>query len=174
MSPGEEYETYLLEAFSLDTSETKIGAHYSTVADPLKGLGGGGRPLLIFRPNGGPKVRKLFFWSPSPPPVISGSGWPPPSPYLKVWIRHCSKRSPFTIFRTKESPVNSVELLKFCYCIWPMDLILTKWRPRLTLTLVEENFTCKYHHIVLPCLPVYFLRLNSQRPRDTSVRRWNA
>ena len=69
MSPGEEYETYLLEAFSLDTSETKIGAHYSTVADPLKGLGkGGGRPLLIFRPNGGPKVRKLFFWSPTPPP----------------------------------------------------------------------------------------------------------
>ena len=50
MSLGEEYETYLLGAFSLDTSETKIGARYSTVADPVEGLGGA-RPLLIFRPN---------------------------------------------------------------------------------------------------------------------------
>ena len=51
MSLGEEYETYLLGAFSLDTSETKIAARYSTVADPVEGLGGGVRPLLIFRPN---------------------------------------------------------------------------------------------------------------------------
>ena len=42
MSLGEEYETYLLGAFSLDTSETKIAARYSTVADPVEGLGGGG------------------------------------------------------------------------------------------------------------------------------------
>ena len=50
MSPGEEYETYLLRVVSLDTSETKIAARYSTVADPVEVLGGA-RPLLIFRPN---------------------------------------------------------------------------------------------------------------------------
>ena len=50
MSPGEEYETYLLRVVSLDTSETKIAARYSTVADPVEVLWGA-RPLLIFRPN---------------------------------------------------------------------------------------------------------------------------
>ena len=25
-----------------------------------------------------------------PPPLISGSGWPPPLPYLKAWIHHCN------------------------------------------------------------------------------------
>ena len=40
VSPGEEYETYLLRVFSLDTSETKIAASYSTVADPVEGPGG--------------------------------------------------------------------------------------------------------------------------------------
>ena len=165
MSPGEEYETYLLRVSSLDTSETQIAARYSTVADPLEGLGG---PVPSLFPDQ-TEVRRFennFFQG--------LDDRPPPLPYLKVWIGHCCKRSPFTIFRTKESTVNSVELLKFCYCIWQMDLALTKWRPRLTLTLAEENFTCKYHHIVLPCLPVYFFRLNSQRPRDTLVRRWNA
>ena len=63
-----------------------------TLADPAgEGPGGVGTPLLIFRPNWGPKGRKKFFWD--RPPLILGSGWPspPPSPhpYLKVWIRHC-------------------------------------------------------------------------------------
>ena len=35
-------------------------------------------PPLIFRENRGPKGRKNDFWRP-----------PPPSPYLKVWTRHC-------------------------------------------------------------------------------------
>ena len=37
-----------------------------------------GLPPLIFRENRGPKGRKNDFWRP-----------PPPSPYLKVWTRHC-------------------------------------------------------------------------------------
>ena len=108
MSPGEEYETHLLGVFSLDTSETKIGARYSTVVDPVKGLGGGGAgpTLFLLWPDGS----KIIFLvsAPPPPPLCQGLDdrpSPPPSPYLKVWIGHCCKRSPFTIFRTKESPV---------------------------------------------------------------------
>ena len=46
--------------------------------------------LLIFKPNWGPRGREKRFFR--PPPLISGSGLPPPPrspPYLKVWIRHC-------------------------------------------------------------------------------------
>ena len=49
-------------------------------------------PLLFLdQTEAAPKGRKKIFWRP-PFPLISGSGWPgapPPSPYLKVWIRHC-------------------------------------------------------------------------------------
>ena len=46
----------------------------TAVADPGKG------PVspLTFGPNWGPKARKCFFSR--PPPLISGSGWPPPPP----------------------------------------------------------------------------------------------
>ena len=75
MSPGEEYEIYLLEAFSLDTSETKIGAHYSTVADPLKGLGGGGGvPSLFLDQTEARRFENYFF------------GVRPPPGYLRVWM----------------------------------------------------------------------------------------
>ena len=49
------------------------------------GSGGGPPhpPPLMFRPNWGPKGRKNVFWRPGTP-LISGSGWPPPRPYLKV------------------------------------------------------------------------------------------
>ena len=68
--------------------------HQQTVADPGKGPGG---PPFTFRPNWGPKGRKKFFggdraprflrvWINAPPPPQ-----PPPSPYLKVWIRHCQR-----------------------------------------------------------------------------------
>ena len=48
-------------------------------------------PPLIFWPNWEPKGRKKHFLRPGPIPLIAGSGWPPrpPSPYLKVCIRHC-------------------------------------------------------------------------------------
>ena len=41
----------------------------------IQGRGLGARPLLIFRPNWGPKGRKKLFWTPPPlPPLISRSG----------------------------------------------------------------------------------------------------
>ena len=51
--------------------------------------GSGGPAPLIFRPKWGPKGGKKVFGD-CPPPLISGSGWPPHPlpPYLKVWIRH--------------------------------------------------------------------------------------
>ena len=51
------------------------------------GSRGGGGP--IFRPNWGPKGRKVLETAdalPPPPTLFKGSGWLPPS-YLKVWIR---------------------------------------------------------------------------------------
>ena len=50
----------------------------------------GARPPS-FRSKWGPKARKKFFLR--PPPLISGSGWLRPPPYLKVWICHCCKFS---------------------------------------------------------------------------------
>ena len=59
------------------------------MADPKKGPGGLGRPLVLDQSEAR-RATKTFFWRPAPPP-------PPPSknlddldpPYLKVWIRHC-------------------------------------------------------------------------------------
>ena len=52
-------------------------------SDEPRGRGLGACPLLIFRQNWG---RKHYFLRPSP--LISRSGWPPPHPHPKVWIRH--------------------------------------------------------------------------------------
>ena len=53
-----------------------------TVANP--GEGSGGPSPLIFRPNWGPKGKKIF-WRP-PPPIISGFGWPgTPLPTPLIW-----------------------------------------------------------------------------------------
>ena len=70
MSLGEEYETYLLRVFSLDTSETKIAARYSTVADPVEGLGGP-VPSLFLDQTEARGFENNFFGVHSP---ISGSG----------------------------------------------------------------------------------------------------
>ena len=54
------------------------------------GEGPGGPGPLIIRSKWGPKGRKTCFFEANPP-IISGSGWPPPPPatsYLKVLIRH--------------------------------------------------------------------------------------
>lgn len=48
---------------------------YSAVADPEE-RPRGPAPLIV-RVNWGPKAQKNFFET--PPPLISGSGWPPPS-----------------------------------------------------------------------------------------------
>ena len=46
-------------------------------------------PRLFLDPTEAQKAEKKFFenWV----PLISGCGWQPtaPTPYLKVWIRHC-------------------------------------------------------------------------------------
>ena len=59
------------------------------VADRGEGSGGGGGwgGGLIFKTNWGLEGRKKFFWDRLPPLLISGSGWPGPLHYLKVWIR---------------------------------------------------------------------------------------
>ena len=74
MSPGEEYETYLLGVFSLDTSETKIAARYSTVADPVEGLGGGPVPSLFLDQTEARRFENYFKLESAPPP------------YLRVWM----------------------------------------------------------------------------------------
>ena len=52
-----------------------IGEPYCAVADPEE-RPRGPAPLIV-RVNWGPKGQKNFFET--PPPLISGSGWPPPS-----------------------------------------------------------------------------------------------
>ena len=47
-----------------------------------EGWGGGGEAK-------GEKLRSPLIFRPKGSPLISGSGWPPLPPNLKVWIRHC-------------------------------------------------------------------------------------
>ena len=55
------------------------------MADPGEGLGPRPPPLIL-DPNEAQRAEKIFFEP--PPPLISGSGWPP-LPHLKVSIRYC-------------------------------------------------------------------------------------
>ena len=55
------------------------------VADLGEGLGRG----LIFRPNWGPRGRKIFWGGPSLSKGLEITRLPAPL-YLKVWIRHCN------------------------------------------------------------------------------------
>ena len=76
-----------MQLSATDISMLLSATGYNTVADP-----GGPAPPLIFRPNWGQRGWKKCFWRLSPP-LISGSGWPPPPlppPYLKAWIHHCN------------------------------------------------------------------------------------
>ena len=50
----------------------------------------GGRPSLILDQTEARRAEKVF-WVRLPPHLFSGSGWPPRSPHLKVWTRHCTK-----------------------------------------------------------------------------------
>ena len=77
MSPGEEYETYLLGVFSLDTSETKIAARYSTVADPVYGPGGP-VPSLLLDQTEALRFENNFFGD-CPPPLSQSLDDRPPS-----------------------------------------------------------------------------------------------
>ena len=77
----------------------------------LQGRGPGVPPALFLDQNEARRAGKNFFET--GPPLFSRSGWPashpppPPSPYLKVWICHCSQCSHF-------SPTPS--LSPFCAC----------------------------------------------------------
>ena len=68
---------------------------YIVIQWRIQGRSPGGATPLIFRPNWGPKGRKLFFFLETEPPLIYVSGWPTPPPppplplHLKVGIRHC-------------------------------------------------------------------------------------
>ena len=119
MSPGEEYETYLLGVFSLDTSETKIAARYSTVADPVEGLGGGPVPSLFLDQTEARRFENYFKLE-SAPPLSQGLDdrpCPPPPPLISR--SGSGTVASIRLLRSfgQESTVNSVELLKFCYCI---------------------------------------------------------
>ena len=87
MSPGDEYETYLLRVFSLDTSETKIAAFYSTVADPVEGLRGPVPSLFLDETEARRFENNFFGVRLPPPPYLRVWMTVPPFPYLKVWIR---------------------------------------------------------------------------------------
>ena len=67
-------------------------------------------PLLIFRPNWGPKGWKKFFWRLPPPPLSKGLDDRAP-PYLKVWIGTdvCFN---VTLFSLLHGGPNVVELFK--------------------------------------------------------------
>ena len=55
---------------------------FDSAADPGEGL----PPALIFGPKWRPKGRKKIFGDRPPPPLISGSGWPPsPHPLSLIW-----------------------------------------------------------------------------------------
>ena len=113
MSPGDEYETYLLRVFSLDTSETKIAAFYSTVADPVEGLRGP-VPSVFLDETEARRFENNFFGVRLPPPLSQGLDDRPPLP-LSQGLDPAS----VLLLRSfgQESTVNSTELLKFCYCI---------------------------------------------------------
>ena len=71
----------------------KSTAHVVPALIRVCGLSGGSRggargpsPPLFLDQNEAQRAEKNFFWGRGPP-LISGSGWPPP-PYLKTWIRH--------------------------------------------------------------------------------------
>ena len=68
----------LVSCFKMMLTMTDVvcGVHFKAVVD--RGEGPGVPPHLIFRPKWGPKGPKNFFLRLSSP-----------SPYLKVWIRHC-------------------------------------------------------------------------------------
>ena len=112
------YSRKLLYGKSLPRGPTYLP--FTSVADLGKGPGGPGPlPPLIFRPNWGPKGRKIFFFRPDIPLI---SGWPPHVIWMSVsamFIYHIwQKKNPLripsidrwysfhkpTYFRKKNSP----------------------------------------------------------------------
>ena len=57
------------------------------ISGGARGGARGDRLPLIFRSNRGPKGRKKFSQTP-PPTYLRVCMTGPPSPYLKIWIRH--------------------------------------------------------------------------------------
>ena len=98
----------------------------------IEGRGPGSRPRLIFRPKWGPKGRKKLFWD-----------WLPPSPYLKVWIRHCKGHN------TTDEPIR--KLLYFITYSGSLTYKMSsskmwaiyKWTVAMTISLDEAYFSHK-------------------------------
>ena len=80
--PHKERCVTILKTAARGTS-TQTEPNLFAVADPGVGPGGQAPPYLL---NWGPKGRKMLFFNTGPPPpnLISGSGRPAPTPYLKV------------------------------------------------------------------------------------------
>ena len=78
-----------------------------------------------------PKGPKKYFLE-AGPPVISGSGWPPPPPYLKVWICHCFPIA-FMLCCTK---------VVLTYCLWLKSFGVT----------IQMSEDYSYWAVLLPCV----------------------
>ena len=72
-------------------SKTIVKITLLTVVDPGVGPGGPGPPLLIFRPNWGPKGQKIFVFD-TAPPFSKGLDDNSPPPFLTIWIWHWLNR----------------------------------------------------------------------------------
>ena len=106
------------------------------------------------RPEG---PKKRFFEA--GPPLIWGSGWPPPPPYLKVWIRHytgpsllpCLFEKPVILVGIQmkglistekfQKIVISYEVLSFSACFWRNDRNSFYHLCGLTVSQKSQNYT---------------------------------
>ena len=133
------------------------------MAHPGEGPGGP-RPPLIFRLKWGPKGRKTFFWDRPPPPLISESGWRPPS-HLSEGLdpplpRGSSDRSEM-VSNGQKAGRKRVKVREY-FSSFPFFLDHTWDTPtalRLTIDLAtfsliprefetgKRNFACEYSHL---------------------------
>ena len=79
----------LVSCFKMMLTMTDVvcGVHFKAVVDRGEGPGvppppGSRPPPLFLDQNEARRAEKMFFWD-----------WLPPSPYLKVWIRHCKRHN---------------------------------------------------------------------------------
>ena len=114
----------------------------SSVADIGKGLGEPGPPPpLIFRPNWGPKGRKIFLFRPGIPLI---AGWPPP--LSECLYPPCLCTGPYL---TEKEPTSYT--FHWQMVLLSQTYIFQKKTPPLIWLVVKEQFLC-YINLVLDLL----------------------